>query len=67
MRCLIVLVRVELSELWSLWNWNVDMKLYIFLYVFYTHYFTDLPIKQISIKYPPWTLNSTPPIKEFMV
>lgn len=34
---------------------------------FFTHYFIDVAIKQIQIKYSEWTPNTTPTVKEFTV
>ena len=34
---------------------------------FFTHYFIDVLIKQIQIKYSKWTPNTMPTVKEFTV
>lgn len=58
----LLLVRAELMNYshcaTAVWVW-----VYIFLY-FFTHYFIDSLIKQISIKYPQQPPNTTPAIKE---
>lgn len=50
---ILLLVRAEPNELESLCNCSVGMGLYTSLHIFFTHYFIDSLIKQISFKYPP--------------